>query len=110
MKIFSLEAILFVMVLVCLKENSLLKAQVNFDKDFQDLKILCKSEDKFSFCSVGIMRLTLLFLHKEQKVIKMNIEKDAMDRKKAEKIRQKNQKNAEKWMWTLRKHFLDRHI
>ncbi len=105
-------AILFIMLLVCLKESHLLKTQVNFDRDFQDLKTLCKSDSEsgFNFCSAGIMRLTLLYLHKEQKEIKMKIEKDAINRKKAEKIRQKNRTTTEKWMWTLRTHFLDRHI
>ncbi len=107
----SSKAVLFIMLLVCLKESQLLRT-LNFDKDFQDLKTLCKNESEsgFSFCSAGIMRLTLLFLHKEQKEIKMNIEKDANDRRKAERIRQKNRKKTEYWTWTLRKHFLDRHI
>ncbi len=56
------------------------------------------------------MDIAVAFLKKQREIIRKNMEKAEREERKAERMRRKNRINSEKMIWSLREHFLDRHI
>ena len=104
----------FILVLMLLKsawtKEKLVNSVASIDKSLQYLKIFCSNKDSIDFCSPDHLDIAVPFLKKQREIIRENMEKAEKEERKSQKMRQKNRIKSEKMIWTLREHFLDRHI
>ncbi len=74
------------------------------------MEVFCRGKISENFCSTQHLELVAGSLHRQLEVIKIKMEREKKEARKAEIQSRKQRLNRERMELMLREHFLDRHI
>jgi hypothetical protein len=91
------------------KDNHI-KSMKIINNTFKDMETFCKGKEIENFCSTEHLELVAGSLHRQLEVIKIKMEHEKLEARKAAILSRKQKLNRERMELMLREHFLDRHI